>query len=295
MSIIFTSFLWALAIFLLGWYLTELLLMRHTLFERLSEGKKTSRSSRSFWQRLKNLANHTFFTPGFFVKRYNRIPQLQALIDQAGQHLNLSVQEYCRLKQVLISLITWACFFYILIWGNFFRTLLLELIFIMTIIKVPDLILRFIAKRRAKKADRDLPNFIDMLSMSINTGLNFLQAFEFVARRSSGVLGEVSQKTLAKIAFGFSMDESLATLPQHLPSDELSKLVLSIKQARQLGVSLAETLTIQSQMIRNKRRQRAQELSQTAAVKIAIPLVFFIFPALLIIYIGPGLIRLFYT
>ena len=92
--------------------------------------------------------------------------------------------------------------------------------------------------------------------------------------------------------WGRSLEEVLSELKTVIPNLDFNHFLRSVVRAKSLGVSLQQTLVIQGELLRTCRRQRAEELSRTASVKISIPLVLFIFPTLLIIYIGSGILQL---
>ncbi len=120
--------------------------------------------------------------------------------------------------------------------------------------------------------------------------MNIQQALECLVEKKS-LLTNTIRKRLEELNFGRSLEEVFSDLEQEINNEEFQHFLRSLRQSQKLGVSLAYTLEIQSRLIRTKRKQCAEEISRTAAVKISLPLVLFIFPALLIIYIGPGIMN----
>lgn len=294
MLILSLSFVWFILSFYFLYLFFEGVLFRHSLILSLRRFRDASFVPRSFFLFLYRFVTHAFFQPGFFVSKFSDEASLVVLIRHAGVDESLNVKEYLRGKQFFISIFSWFVFFYVLIYGDLFRMLFYEVVFIFFVIKIPDFVLRFLSFRRSRLISLELSNFMDMLTMSIESGMNFYNAFQFVGLRIQGILGDEIRRVMKRLRFGFPLEDSLRLLPEYLQSDELFRFTVAVRQAKQLGVSLSETLKIQAQMIQNRRRQRAEELSRTAAVKIALPLVFFIFPSLLIIYLGPGILRMFY-
>ena len=99
-------------------------------------------------------------------------------------------------------------------------------------------------------------------------------------------------KKLIELNWGRSLEAVFTDLSLEIKDEDFQHFLKSVIRAKKLGVSLSETLIIQAELLRTRRRQKAEELSRTASVKISVPLVLFIFPALLIIYIGPGILQL---
>jgi tight adherence protein C len=94
-----------------------------------------------------------------------------------------------------------------------------------------------------------------------------------------------------RMELGQSLEQALNSFSARFESQEINNFVLAVRQAKTLGVSVAETLKIQSDSLRTRRRQRAEEKARLASVKIALPLVLLIFPALLIIYLVPAFLQ----
>ncbi|MDP4008605.1 MAG: type II secretion system F family protein [Candidatus Peregrinibacteria bacterium] len=233
-----------------------------------------------------------FTQPGWFVKKFTNKEKLNKQLHLLDD-IQLSDLEIMRIKQFLCNFTFIFFFIYILVTGLFLKGIFLNLAMDLTICFLPETIFTRILRLKNRKIKKQLPDFIDALTMAIESGLNFNNAFDYVSSKTKGELGEETSKTKGEISFGVSQEEALQNMADRISIDDFTKFVSAIKQAKQLGVSIAETLKIQSDLIRTRRKQRAQELSQTAAVKISIPLVFCIFPALLIIYLMPGILRLF--
>jgi len=231
-----------------------------------------------------------FSDPGFVVKKSVNESKIKAKLLVVGQIITF--RAFLGVKQFILTIFSF--YFWLYIWfgdvtwdntGKFFLLLLLAFY-------LPDLWLQVKKEKRLKMLDDEVPYFMDLLSLTLQTGMNIDQALKHTAEHKKGIVAEVIKKKLGELKFGRSIDDILVDIKKMLPNDELCQFINAISRAKKLGVSLASTLEIQSKLIRTKRRQRAEELSRTAAVKISLPLVLFIFPALLIIYIGPGLLRL---
>jgi len=156
---------------------------------------------------------------------------------------------------------------------------------------VPDIMLNAWKNERQNKILKDLPDILDMLSVSVEAGLGFDAALQRVVEKIKGPLSEEFRQALNEIKLGKPRREALKDLAARVEVDDVSTFISSLIQADQLGVSIANVLRVQADQVREKRRQRAEEKAQKAPIKILIPLVFFIFPAIFVILLGPALIQ----
>jgi tight adherence protein C len=139
---------------------------------------------------------------------------------------------------------------------------------------------------------RALPSAIDLISISAEAGMGFDQALNYVRRQTAGPLAEEFGITLNEIRLGKPRIEALNNLSFRTGVDDVKVFVSAVTQSFQLGTSIVETLRVQADSIRLKQRQRAQEQAMKAPVKMLFPLVFFIFPALLVVILGPAAITI---
>lgn len=158
---------------------------------------------------------------------------------------------------------------------------------------VPDLWLDGRAKRRQAEIARDLPEALDLMAITVEAGLGLEQAMQTVGHNLTGPLGEEIVRTLREMELGVTRRDALNNLRARTDVPELSAFVVTLIQADQVGAPISEVLRVQAAQVRLKRRQRAQERAAKTPVKILFPVVFFIFPALFVIVIGPGAIRIF--
>ena len=135
-----------------------------------------------------------------------------------------------------------------------------------------------------------LPYSIDILSISVEAGMGFDAAVGYTMRKIKGPLAEEFSKTLNEIRLGKPRLEALEDLGNRTGVDDLKTFITAVVHASRLGGSITNTLRIQADSIRTRRRQRAQEQAMKAPIKIVFPLVLFIFPALFIVLLGPALI-----
>jgi tight adherence protein C len=143
-------------------------------------------------------------------------------------------------------------------------------------------------KSRQKAILRQLPDAIDLMTVSVEAGLGFDSALQRVADKWTNELSVEIQRTLSEMRVGKSRREALREMSNRAGVNELTTFVASIIQADQLGVSMAKVLRIQADQMRIKRRQRAEEQGHKAPVLMMFPMVFLIFPAMYIVILGPS-------
>jgi tight adherence protein C len=147
-------------------------------------------------------------------------------------------------------------------------------------------------KRRQKQVIRALPDAIDLITTCVEAGLGLDAALARVAEKTEGPFAEELQRMLRDIAMGKLRRDALLELQERVAVEELTSFISSVVQAEQLGVGIAQVLRVQSDQMRTRRRQRAERAAHEAPIKMLFPLVFFIFPAFLIVILGPAVIRI---
>ena len=147
-------------------------------------------------------------------------------------------------------------------------------------------------KARQKAVIKALPDSLDLVTTCVEAGLGLDAALSRVAEKTEGPFAEELQRMLRDVAMGKLRREALIELHERVGVDELTNFINSIIQAEQLGVSIAQVLRVQSDQLRTKRRQRAEKSAHEAPIKMLFPLVFFVFPAFLIVILGPAMIRI---
>ena len=155
----------------------------------------------------------------------------------------------------------------------------------------PYLYLKFRIRERQRAVERSLPDFLDMLTFTVEAGLGLVPALQRVSKGFSGPLGEEMSQALVQIDLGFSRREALNGLANRIPSPDVEQFVEAILLSERLGTSLARTMRVQASLLRTRRRQRAEVKAQTAPIRIIPALVFFFLPSLLLIYLAPPIIN----
>jgi tight adherence protein C len=144
-----------------------------------------------------------------------------------------------------------------------------------------------IAKRHMEIL-RALPNLLDLLTLSVEAGKDFMSSLrDILHRRKMDALGEEWMRTFQEIQLGRKRTDALRDLAHRVRQPDLTSVVNAIIQAEELEVSIGQLLRIQGDMLRNKRFSLAEKLANEAPVKIILPIVLFIFPAVMLILLIP--------
>jgi len=156
----------------------------------------------------------------------------------------------------------------------------------------PVMSLRSRIQKRQEEITRSLPDALDLLVICVEAGLGFDQAMGKVYEKWDDELSLAFGRVLTEIQLGKQRREALKAMADRMDVPDVNTFTAAIIQAEQLGVSMAKILRVQSDQMRVKRRQRAQEKAQQAPVKMMIPMVLLIFPSIWIVLMGPAAIRI---
>jgi tight adherence protein C len=151
----------------------------------------------------------------------------------------------------------------------------------------PDMWVHDERSRRQTRISRAMPDTIDIIAISVEAGLGFDAACQRVAAKSGDDLAFEFERYLLELRLGKSRREALRNISWRTGVPDLSQFITAIIQADQLGVSIANVLRIQSEQMRMRRRQRAEEQAQKAPLKMLFPMAIFIFPAIFVVILGP--------
>ena len=160
---------------------------------------------------------------------------------------------------------------------------------------LPDLLLYNMGVKRQEELRLGLADALDMLTVCVEAGQGFDAALLQVARSVDGPIAGEFARVLSEIQIGKSRGQAFTSLGARTTVPEARNFVSALVQADRLGLPIANVLREQSQQMRLVRRQRAEEKAQKVPVKILFPMLLCIFPALFIVIIGPGAIRIIDT
>jgi tight adherence protein C len=158
---------------------------------------------------------------------------------------------------------------------------------------IPEWLVRSRSGKRQYQIQRALPDALDLMSITVQAGLGFDAALERVSREMGGPLGEELYRVVQEMRLGKSRGEALRDLADRTTVEELKSFVMAMVQAEIFGISIAQVLNVQAEELRLKRRMRAEEQAQKLPVKIIFPLILCIFPAMMVVLVGPAAISIY--
>jgi tight adherence protein C len=159
---------------------------------------------------------------------------------------------------------------------------------------LPNLVLNHQIKSRQKKINEGLPDALDLLVVCVEAGLGLNSAITRVAddcKVNNPVLSQEFYVLNLEILAGLDREQALRNLAERTGVEDLSTLCAILIQADRFGTSIATALRVQSDTLRTNRRQKLEEKAAQVAVKLIFPLLLFIFPALMVVIIGPAIVQ----
>lgn len=219
--------------------------------------------------------------------------KVQMKLLQAGSPFRMTIADYYILNNIMrvaIPLLLGA--FALLLNLNVIQVILSILIGFILSFKAIDFYLGKKAKERQKKALRELPDFLDILTISVEAGLGFDLALSKTIEKRNGILPTEFNTCLEEMRLGKMRKEALMGVKERLNFDEMSSFVNSIIQSEKMGTGIVNTLRLKSEEERDKRKQRAEEQAMKTTIKILIPLVLLIFPSIFIVILGPAILQI---
>jgi tight adherence protein C len=155
---------------------------------------------------------------------------------------------------------------------------------------------RALARSRQTKIKREIADVIDLLVVCVECGLGLLAAIRIVGRecdRQGRIMGAQLARLSAELTAGSSLGEGLRAVAQRTGVDEIRTLSAILVQSEKLGTEMAQALRATADQLRIKRSMRAEEVAQKLPVKMIIPLICFLLPAMMLILVGPPMIQIF--
>ena len=167
--------------------------------------------------------------------------------------------------------------------------------FIVAGMYVPFFVLRRMVEERQEAIRQSMPDVLDLLCVSVQAGLGFDGAMGKVTAKMKGPLIEEFERLLQELRMGITRRNALNRLAKRCGIEEMKLFTAALIQAEKLGVGTAQVLEIQSENMREMRRQRAKETAAKLPVNIIFPTTVFIFPALFIVVLGPAIVTIMKT
>jgi tight adherence protein C len=157
----------------------------------------------------------------------------------------------------------------------------------------PDSWLKHAVKIRHKSIERALPFVLDLLTLSVESGLDFMSGINrIINHREIDPLGEELIRVFREIQVGRSRKEALRNMSTRVNHIDIRALTSALVQADELGTGIGHALRIQAEQVRSRRFQRAEKLGNEAPVKLLFPLVAFIFPSVFMVLLGPLILQM---
>lgn len=240
-----------------------------------------------FVQRMILPAFHRFtsFLAGLMPQK--NIDKLNMMLIQAGNPGGLTAMDFVGIRFVLAAA---AGVGYFVMMGRTDPFLILirnALIAVFVGFMLPKLWLSQRIKKRKVEIRRALPDALDMLTIGVEAGLAFESALLRVGEQWDNALTEEFRRAVSELRVGVPRNEALRHMAERNGVPELTTFIAVLIQSNMLGMSIAQVLHTQSEQMRLKRRQMAEEQAHSATVKIVLVLVLFIFPAMFIVILGP--------
>jgi len=213
-------------------------------------------------------------------------------LDLAGNPNNWTPSEFFGVRAVACAALGGLIFLMLSVANvDWLQRIGMTVVFALLGFMLPALWLGQKIRSRKNSVIRSLPDALDLLTICVEAGLGFDQAMQKVAEKWDDELSRAFARVLHEIRLGKTRREALRDLANRLDLSDVTSFVAAVIQAEQLGVSIAKVLRIQSDQMRIRRRQRAEEKAHQAPVKMLFPMVFLIFPAIWIVLLGPALLQ----
>jgi tight adherence protein C len=229
---------------------------------------------------------------GMLASRFTPQATLEAArvkLIKAGNPMQLDPAIFISLRFVLAVVLGGGLFMVFSISGrNWLQGLAISALFMALGYFMPDLWLSSKISARQKAVFRGLPDALDLLTICVEAGLGFDAAMRKVNQKWEDELALEFGRVIQEIGLGKLRREALRDMADRLDVAEFTSFVAAVIQSEQLGVSMAKVLRIQSDQMRVRRRQMAEEEAHRAPIKMIFPIALLIFPSILLILLGPA-------
>ena len=225
------------------------------------------------------------FTPAEYVAK------VRHRLTVAGKPTQEQLDRFLAIRVTTMALIpVWffVSFFVLQLGGK--NSFLVFMLLSVASVMGPDAVLNRKMAERQHAIQVKLPDILDLLTISVEAGLGFEQALDRTVGAVPGPLSDEFARMLGEVRAGARRADAMRALDERTDVAEVRSFVLAILQADTFGVSIGRVLRSQADEMRVRRRQLAQERAQKAPVKMLIPMVFCVFPALFVVVIGPAVL-----
>ena len=209
----------------------------------------------------------------------------------AGSPGNMTINRFLAIQFMLATILV-GIFYLMFNFRNMEASILLLVLLGIIGFMLPLYVLRGMVRKRQTEIQKALPSVLDLLFVSVEAGLGFDMALKRTIEKMEGPLSDEFKRALDEINKGKERGDALRGIVLRTGVDDLSSFIAAVIQSEQLGSNIANMLRIQSTSMRQKRRQKAEQLAMKVPIKMLFPLVFFMFPALFIVILGPAVIRI---
>jgi tight adherence protein C len=214
-------------------------------------------------------------------------------LEMAGNPMRMDPSFFLTLRLILAVVFGGMIFLVFMISGrNWGQGLLLTVVLLLVGFMFPELWLSSRVSRRQKGVFRAMPDALDLLTVCVEAGLGFDAAMAKVQEKWDNDLALEFGRVIQEIRLGKLRRDALRDMAERIGVAELTSFVAAVIQSEQLGVSLAKVLRIQSDQMRVRRRQMAEEEAHRAPIKMVFPIALLIFPSILILLLGPAALML---
>lgn len=226
----------------------------------------------------------------------SRLKRLERQLVLAGFSRSADLKRALRITHLLHLCPLLAGFVFFLLGFPLVQVVASTVLLLVVFVVLPRVLLLHMIFKRRKEIQRNLSDTLDLLILCLEAGMAFDSALVRVAQDMRNVSPQISYEFLAtnqEILAGQTRHHALKNLAWRAGVEEVSSIVGAIQQSIKLGTSLVKTLRIQADALRKKRREMIREKILKTPVKLIFPLLFFIFPTLLMVILGPSLINIF--
>lgn len=229
--------------------------------------------------------------PGYFGGSKEGELKLQQQLTQAGS--TIKAAEYTAM-QIGITAVTAMVSVLLVLFTK--TTMLYKLLYLILGILGPFIVMRYVlaaqVTRRKAAIEQQLPEVLDLMSVSVEAGLGFEQAIEYIVSNMEGELIDELSITSREIAMGRSRRNAFLLLGDRCGADTVKSFVSALVQAMDMGISMKVLLSSQAESMRLHRRRVVEEKAMKLSTQLLFPLIFFIFPSLFVVLLGPALMNI---